>query len=617
MTLNLLLALICAVAQDDPDVVTTGLAEADKLFEEARGLYEKAKAAASVPIYNEAGFKAEDARTKYRAVTELSKGPAKQKAADQLTQISQLIKLINDGRLAIKDAPKETPPPDKPVEKPAPLPSTPPPAAPTPVPAMEAAKRTPIPDAARLKDAEKSVKEVFKAEYARKAAADRATLSKLLLQSATSQSNAAERWVCLTQAQELAAQAGEWDVAWDAITQASIAFECDALPMKVALLGQCGKTVKTPDDAARLAERYLRVVDDAIKGDFLDVADKSAASAVQWSKKAANPSLSTQTTARAKEVGEIKSAFDKSQKARDVLAKNPQDPAASLEYGLYLCLAKGQWELGLPLLAQGPEGPYRAIATKELAAPETAPEQSSLGDSWWEQADKETGASKSAARARALHWYTRALPGLDGLVRVRTEKRVSDAEIAQYGFIDLLKMIDPAKDSVATTWTKENGILRDGMNFRSRLQVPYEPPDEYDLQMVFTTTGDGNPMFIGLVAGGKQCHVFIDAWNKTGIDNIDTKGTPLSQGTNFLNYGKGEEYGKDNVVLVQVRKKGITLNVNGKTAFTWEGPLSRLSPNAEWSVPNPKALYLGAWDRPLAIRKYALVPVSGQGHRLR
>jgi hypothetical protein len=155
------------------------------------------------------------------------------------------------------------------------------------------------------------------------------------------------------------------------------------------------------------------------------------------------------------------------------------------------------------------------------------------------------------------------------------------------------------------------------MNFRSRIQVPYQPPDEYDLTMVFTTTRDGNPLYMGLVAGGTQCHVFIDGWNKTGIDNIDKKGTPLTQGTNFLNYGKGETWGKENTVVVAVRKKGITLTVNGKTAFTWEGPLSRLSPNPEWSVPNPQALYLGAWDRPLAIRKYALTPVTGQGRRLR
>src|SRR5262249_5070094 len=253
----------------------------------------------------------------------------------------------------------------------------------------------------------------------------------------------------------------------------------------------------------------------------------------------------------------------------------------------------------------------------ELAAPEGGPEQSSLGDFWWDQSEKESGASKAAARSRALYWYNRALPGLDGLVRVRTEERLTDAEMAPGGYIDLLKLIDPSKDSVVTTWTMENGVLHSGMNFRSRLQVPYQPPDEYDLTLVFTTTGDGNPMFIGLVAGGTQCHIFVDGWNKTGIDNIDKKGTPLTQGTNFLNYGKGDTYGKDNTVLVAVRKKGITLTVNGKTAFAWEGPLNRLSPNPDWAVPNPKALYLGAWDRPLAIRKYALTPISGQGRRLR
>lgn len=607
-------------AQEDPEIVRVALEEADRLFEEARSLTEKAKAASSVPLYNEAGFKAEDARTKYRAVQELAKGAAKQKSADQLQQVAQLLKLINDGRLASKD-----PPADKPAEKPSPAPSAPSapapasaPSATSPSPPPEPPKRSAVPDASRVKEAEKAVKDVFKAEYARRAAADRATLAKLLLQSATSQSNPAERWVCLAQAQELAAQAGEWDVAWDAITQASIAFECDGLSMKIALLVQAAKAVKTPEDAARLVERHLRVVDEAIKGDYLDVAEKAAASAVQWSKKAANPAMGTQVAARAKEVADIKAAFDRSNRARETLAKNPQDPAASQEYGLYLCLAKGEWDLGLPLLAQGPEGPYRTIATKELEVPGGATEQCSLGDFWWDQSEKESGASKAAARSRALTWYNRALPGLDGIVRVRTEKRLTDAEMAQYGYIDLLKLIDPSKDSVATTWTMDNGVLRDGMNFRSRLQVPYQPPDEYDLTLVFTTTGDGNPMYIGLVAGGAQCQIFVDGWNKTGIDNIDKKGTPLSQGTNFLNYGKGEDtYGKENTVVVQVRKKGITLTVNGKQAFSWEGPLSRLSLNPEWSVPNPKALFLGAWDRPLAIRKYALTPVSGQGHRLR
>jgi hypothetical protein len=316
----LLLALLSpTAAQDEPENVRTALQQADKLFEEARQLYDKAKAEASVPIYTEAGFKAEDARTKYRAVQELATGAGKQKAVEQLTNVAGLLKLINEGRLAIKDPPTPNPTPAPVPVTPAPTPA-PAPAAPPP-PAMES--RSPLPDAAKVKDAEKSLKEIFKAEYARKAAADRATLAKLLLQSAATQPSPAERWVCLTQAQELAAQAGEWEVAWDAVVQTAIHFDCDGLTMKVALLAQAAKTVKTPDDAAKLTERYVRVADEAIKSDSLDVAEKAAASAQQLSKKAANGPLTAQTASKSKEIADIKTAFEKSRKARETLAKIP------------------------------------------------------------------------------------------------------------------------------------------------------------------------------------------------------------------------------------------------------------------------------------------------------
>lgn len=476
--------------------------------------------------------------------------------------------------------------------------------------------RTAIPDAAALKDAEKAVKDVFKAEYARKGAADKATLAKLLLQSATSQSNPAERWVCLAQAQEVAAQAGEWDVAWDAIVQSAIGFQCDGLTMKVNLLAQAAKTAKTPEDAARLTERYCRVADEAIKGDSLEVAEKAAAAAQQMSKKSASVPLNSQATAKAKEVSDVKAGFEKSRKARETLTKTPEDPAANQEYGLYLCMTKGQWDLGLPLLAKGPDGPYKTIATRELAAPESAADQSSIGDFWWELSEKETGAAKSSARNRALFWYALAFPKLEGLVKVRTEKRMTDAEIAQNGYIDLLRMIDPAQDSVATTWKLDAGVLTNGMNFRSRLQIPYQPPEEYDLTYVLATAHDGNPMIFGLVAGPVQFNVALEGWGRHIISAAEKKeiNPPF---TKALNYGVGDALGKDNTIVISVRKKGFNFTVNGTKSVAWEGPYAKLANPSDWAVPNLQALYIGAWDRPLQIRKIALTPVSGQGKRLR
>jgi len=315
-------------------------------------------------------------------------------------------------------------------------------------------------------------------------------------------------------------------------------------------------------------------------------------------------------------VADVKSGLEKSKKAREALAKNPDDPAANLEYGLFLCMVRGQWEKGLSHLARGTEGPYRTVATRELGAPESAADQASLGDVWWDLAEKETPANKLAARTRAMTWYDRAMAGLEGLARVRAEKRLTEAEIAQHGYIDLLRLIDPSKDQVATMWKLENGVLTNGMNFRSRLQIPYQPPEEYDLTYLLATGGDGNPMAFGLVAGTVQFNVLFEGWGRHIVSSTDKKeiNPPF---TKTLNYGVGDTLGKENTIVISVRKKGFYFTVNGAKSLSWDGPYAKLANPADWAVPSPQALYIGAWDRPLEIRKIALTPISGQGKRLR
>src|SRR6185436_3758081 len=200
--------------------------------------------------------------------------------------------------------------------------------------------------------------------------------------------------------------------------------------------------------------------------------------------------------------------------------------------------------------------------------------------------------------------------------KVRTEKRITEAEIAQNGSLDLLRLIDPSVDSVATTWKIENGVLSNGMNFRSRLQIPYQPPEEYDLTYVLTTTGDGNPMLFGLVAGPVQFNVALEGWGRHIVSAAEKKeiNPPF---TKALNYGVGDMHGKENTIVISVRKKGFNFTVNGTKSVAWEGPYAKLSNPSDWAVPHPQALYIGAWDRPLHIRKIALTPVSGQGKRLR
>src|SRR6185503_6878312 len=146
-------------------------------------------------------------------------------------------------------------------------------------------KRLPVPEAAQIKEAEKAVKDLFKAEYSKKTAADRAALAKLLLQAATSQSNPAERWVCLAQAQELAAQAIEWDVAYEAVHQTALAFEVDGPALKSAHLAQAAKSVRLPEEATKAVDRYLKLAEEYLRQDAVDGAEKAVAAAQPLAKK--------------------------------------------------------------------------------------------------------------------------------------------------------------------------------------------------------------------------------------------------------------------------------------------------------------------------------------------
>ena len=51
--------------------------------------------------------------------------------------------------------------------------------------------------------------------------------------------------------------------------------------------------------------------------------------------------------------------------------------------------------------------------------------------------------------------------------------------------IDLLAMIDPARDAVKGTWTMENGRLVSDDGESSRLEIPYVPSEEYSFTMEF------------------------------------------------------------------------------------------------------------------------------------
>lgn len=288
------------------------------------------------------------------------------------------------------------------------------------------ADRIPVPDAAKQKDAEKTVKELFKTEYAKKTPADRQALGRLLLKQAKdSRDDSVAQWVLFREAQDIGAAIPDFDLVFDAVEGVAAIFDVPAAATKLAALAAAGKAAKTPEEFGKLGDQYLKVLDGALAAEDYDGVDKALAGAVQAAKRVNTPAWATKIAARSKEVAEIKSRVEKLKKAIDTLTKDPENAAASFEVGHFKCFAKKNWDEGLPFLAKGSDAGFKAAATKDLAKPAEPERQVEVGDAWWDLAEKERNEGvKRRLHLRAVSWYEQAQAALNGLMKTKADTRI-------------------------------------------------------------------------------------------------------------------------------------------------------------------------------------------------
>jgi len=614
--MSLLLAALLLLPQDLDKVQQ----KADQLLDEAKSLYEEARSQGSGPKFIEAGFKLEEARIKYIVLQEIG-SPEKQKTAtDRVRAINQLSKLIHDGKVAVSGAPAESASTPKPAE-PAPAPDAAPSA---PKPEVDVTKRAPVPDAAKQKDAEKLIRELFKDQYARKAAADRRQLAKALLaQAPKSQDDPSGLWVLYREAQDVAVQAGETRVALEAIDGAARFFDVDSMQLRGAALTAIGKTAKTPEEFSTLTAAVGELVDDHLRADQFDAADRMTALELQYSRKSGNIPLATRAIARSKDVSEVRTLYQAMKGVLETLAKNPEDPAANLETGRFLCFVKGSWDLGLRFLVKSSDPVLRPLAEKELALPVAPVERTAVADAWFDLAEKDKSAlRKSRLLGHAREIYESALPDATGLLKAKIEKRLetlgpAPAAAGAPAGVDLLKLIIPDKDAVLGEWTCDGRTLTCARRVKNaRIQVPYLPPEDYDLTMVVERKDGMEAFGIGFARGARQWIIAIDGWGGgvTGISTVEGRSGNENETTHR---GQVLINGRQSTIVCSVRKEGVTMTVDGKKITDYKGAYERLGNLENLTMPNPKSLYVVSYDCIYTITKYVLTPVSGPGKNLR
>jgi serine/threonine protein kinase len=488
--------------------------------------------------------------------------------------------------------------PEPAVPKPTPPPTPPPPPAPP--------RRLPLPDLAAQKKAEKTVRELFPSGA--RTRLDRLALARRLTDAAKSSTSEdpAVRWVLLREARDVAAEAGDLELAFAAVAAAVELFDTKPDALKTAAVAAAKKSATSPEDAGALAETLLGFVDQAWAAEDFEGAAALAKDAEAVARVAKAVSLAD----RARDLG---AEATEARKDRDAAKKaTPEDAVV----GRYLCLWRGRWEEGLPLLEKGGDPTLKGLAAKEAARPAPA----ELAQAWWEASQRKDRGSAERRRylLRAAFWCDQAWPGTTGLPRARILKKLDDieSELPSRG-VNLLPRMDPARDSVDNPWTVDGGRLISSENAISKVQIPCVPPAEYDLVVTASRRSGSSSFNAGLVSAGHRFVVSIDGFisnDMTSIDRIDGR-----QGDMNETRLKEKQFLDDRprTVVFSVRRSGVTTTVEGRRVVDWKGDPKRLSLSPAFTVPDERVLFLMTGSTSYDVTRLLLVPVSGPAQKLR
>jgi len=304
-------------------------------------------------------------------------------------------------------------------------PDTPKPEPPKPV----EIRRLPVPDADAQAAALKEIRELFKEKYAgtRKPDQKRALARLLLQQAVETRDNPAARFMLYSEARDMAAAAGDANLLVAVVTAMGREYK---LEWQVMAADTLVKAARKPRDAVgnqSLARLALEMGRTAIRKDEYDLAEVLAMAARDMAREGRDFATVKQAVAMLNDIEERKQLHETFAAAEKTLAQKPDDPEANRVSAAYYCLVKHDWPRGLPLLLKGDDETLKGLAQAEsAAAPGSAPDQVALGDRWYEAVSADEQSASQLARARAVFWYQRALPGLTGLTRSKVEKRLAE-----------------------------------------------------------------------------------------------------------------------------------------------------------------------------------------------
>ncbi len=309
-----------------------------------------------------------------------------------------------------------------------------------------------MPPEADLKASAAAVKQVFKEDFAlARIPAQKSELAKKLLESAAREGTGpADCHALLSMAKDLAIEAADIPTGLLALSQLTSQFPGDADGVMTKSLPRLLKVFPRDGDAAPVIENLLAFAEQATAEDRHELAKTIVTQAHLLAVRTKEADLAISLTARLADLRRSEQFAKAFAAAQTTLKEAPDDAAAHLAAGKYLCFVKGDWEAGLEHLAAGDDAILAGLAKQEIS-PDAKAEQ--VADGWWNVGEKEQGTCREQILAHSVDWYRKAGESLTGLAKARAEKRIEQVEqSAEASAASNPRAIVPGSKAAAAAW---------------------------------------------------------------------------------------------------------------------------------------------------------------------
>jgi hypothetical protein len=268
-----------------------------------------------------------------------------------------------------------------------------------------------------------------------------------------------------------------------------------------------------------------------------------------------------------------------------------------------------------------------ARAAVPLAARDPAsltPDQLLVAGNWYRtQAPKATDLGRPVALTRAQTYYTAFLARHAKEDAAKLEAKVALAEIVKElakehrnRSVDLLTMIDGAKDAVLGPWQSQQGKVSAMPAGIATLAIPYAPPEEYNLKVKFEKP-ENTTMVVLFADHNRLAGAAVGAYGVyAGFDRVRGKRCWEKENPTSTRYPASETPGP-HVMEVRVRSDSLSLLIDGTlvTRYFTDGS-DLLAPPESPIAGYPLGLGIGQSAHPTIFDSVELVEIGGKGRSL-